>query len=131
MSTHMEVNDLGVTKKRDVSEISLPSEGWVGWVIPHPIFWEEKLKTSMKKTKSTPGLTVAIGSGALCDIVVQVSMGVWFRVTSRGPRHWLMWTSPQRRELDRRVRIATRAAAGVFGSQKMGMKGAPGLKRVV
>eukprot|EP00434_Breviolum_minutum_P035955 symbB.v1.2.031842.t1/scaffold3741.1/size51124/2 len=34
-----------------------------------------------------------------------VSMGVWFRVTSRGPRHWLMWTSPQRRELDRRVRI--------------------------
>ena len=48
-----------------------------------------------------PGTVAALRS-------VQVSMGVWFRVTSRGPRHWLMWTSTQRRELDRRVQIAAK-----------------------
>eukprot|EP00913_Durusdinium_trenchii_P019456 g18291.t1 len=33
------------------------------------------------------------------------SIGVWFRVTSRGPRHWLSPWCPQRRWLERRCRV--------------------------
>ena len=83
------------------------------------IFWGGKAKNSDEQKTSTPGLTVAIGSGALASPSVQVSMGVWFRVTSRGPRHWLMWTSPQRRELDRRVRIATKRQPGFLVPKKL------------